>query len=418
MTQDELTHSHFIEGLDSDLPFDKLLPATDRERLVDYAARMLGGDVRLLSVEGERLAGRFDGEAGGRRPLALDFEPVAFVECAEPSDAFDAVCELLEWWLGKQHKYLLASTMHHAVVESDYRELQQRNRELEVSEARYRELAEQLERRVQAQVKTIKSAERQLYQQEKLASVGQLAAGMAHEINNPIGFVTSNLRMAGEYVEQLKDYIGKLEAQLEGQLPQEQKEIAYLYQDFGELLQESEDGCGRVTAIVKNLKDFSNVDGTERARESVNDLIEKVCDLYRSQLPEGVALQLKLSDVPLVTLLVGHMAQVFSNLLLNALEAVRSLDPGDRAGSISFATVREGEQVLIKVADNGCGMDADTQRRSFEPFFTTRVVGQGTGLGLTVCRDIVMAHQGTIGLSSQLGRGTVVTIKLPVDAVE
>lgn len=409
MTREMIDPVRLIEGLDSDLPLDRLLPVRDAERLVAHAQRLLEVPVRLLAPDGTLLGGVPSLEATTRRPLLLDFEPVALLESGIEGDRLEAMAQWLEWWLGKQQKYLLASNMHHAVVESDFEQLQARNRELEVSEARYRELAAQLEKRVQAQVKLIKTAERKLYAQEKLASVGQLAAGMAHEINNPIGFVTSNLHMAKDYLAELEGYIAGLESE-RASVPEGHQALVETLADFSELLTESSEGCRRVAEIVRNLKDFSNVDGTEQARESVNTLIERVCDLHRNRLPDTVTLTLRLEVVPPVMLLVGHMAQVLANLLSNALQAVQD-QPG---GRISFASSVCGDRVRIRVADNGCGMDEATRRRAFEPFFTTRAVGRGTGLGLSVCRDTVLAHQGHIELVSAPGRGTLVTIELPV----
>ncbi len=403
-----------VLGVDADVDPARLLPAKECQRLVTILAPLLGGSVRLCNAEGELLAQVGDAPGTEPLPLLLDFETVATLQADAPQEALNSAVRLLEWWLGKQLQYLMAASLHHAIVESDYAELQERNRELEISEGRYKALAEQLETRVQTQVRTIKLAERQLYNNEKLASVGQLAAGVAHEINNPVGFVTSNLRMAGDYVEQLKGYIRDLEAQCPAaQRPKQQHAIGVIFEDFTDLLTESLQGCDRVTAIVKNLKDFSNVDGGSLSMGSVNDLLATVHELHLSKIPADIKVRVKPGTLPDLPMNGGNMAQVFANLLNNALDALRQGASGE-SKQVLISTVLEDGMIMVRFSDNGPGIDAAQQRRVFDPFYTSKPVGQGTGLGLTVCRDIVQAHGGHIQFRSQPGRGSLVVISLPL----
>ncbi len=187
-----------------------------------------------------------------------------------------------------------------------------------------------------------------------------------------------------------------------------------LYQDFDELLDESLDGCLRVTAIVKNLKDFSNVDSADKTPCNINKLIETVHELVQNQLPENMNVVLKLGKVPDLKVNGGHLSQVFYNLMSNAIDAI-SGSAMERPGKVSFSTSEEHTKLIIKVSDNGPGMEADVLKNIFVPFYTTKDVGSGIGLGLSVCRDILVAHGGDISVHSVKGVGSQFIINLPLD---
>lgn len=396
-----------VLGIDSELSLGQLLSETEQQQWLALAALLAGAPATFSPAPAP---------CGVSLALQGDCEPLAYLAAAEEGEGLRLLVTLLNRHLQSERKYLMASGLHEVVVSNDYQALMEEHKALQASEQRYKELSAQLEQRVAEQVQTIKRAERKLYHAEKLASVGQLAAGVAHEINNPIGFVTSNLSMAQRYVEQLQTYIRALGEQFDkAQLPRGYEELHYLFEDFFELLQESTEGCQRVSAIVRNLKVFSNVDGQARSRGSVNQLINNLCDLYANQIPQGIEIKKQLGDVPEITMNPGMLSQMLAQLLLNAVQAVREVQ-ADRRGWILFSTSVEQEQIQIVVADNGCGMSAEVLHHVYEPFYTTRVVGSGTGLGLTVCRDVVRAHHGEIQVSSQLGRGTRVVVNLPLES--
>ncbi len=394
-------------GIEQEVTLDDLLKEPERGQWLEVSRGLLQAPVALLDATGQAVAGEQDPDAA-RVPLVLELEPVGYLAAACERERLQALQQFWQWNLKQRLKYRMASDMHTRIVHDDYHELQARNQELAASEARYRELAEQLEIRVREQVRTINAAQRQLYEQERLASIGHLAAGVAHEINNPVGFINSNLHTAQEYVASLRAHLQPAE---QGGKRVSAQELAYIFEDFDDLFSESLDGCARVKKIVQSLKDFSNVDGCEMQRCSVNTLLENVHELFRNRLPEGVEVHLKLAEVTPLELNPGHFGQVFFNLMSNALDALKGQQ--ERAGRISLASEQLADSVRVRISDNGPGMPPEVVKQAFVPFYTTKSVGSGTGLGLTVCRDIVQAHGGTIQVKSRPGVGTQILISLP-----
>jgi len=398
-----------IVGIDNELTLAQLLTERERQQWLSLADLLGAGPVTMAPAPAA---------SGCSVALMGDCEPLAYLCAAQDSPALRRLAEVLNRRLHSERKYLMASGLHAAVVASDYAALKAEHQAVQESEARYRALSEQLEQRVKEQVVTIKRAERKLYQAEKLASVGQLAAGVAHEINNPIGFVASNLNMAQEYVTQLQAYVAAVAAvepdAAARALPPGHEQLPALFEDFHDLLRESSDGCQRIATIVRNLKVFSNVDGQSRSLGSVNQLIGNLCDLYASQIPQGIEIKQQLQPLPDIRMNPGMLSQLLAQLLLNAVHAVREVQ-ADRPGWVLLATQHADGCIQISVADNGCGMSPEVLRHVYEPFYTTRAVGAGTGLGLTVARDVARAHRGEIAISSQLGRGTRVEVSLPLE---
>lgn len=315
----------------------------------------------------------------------------------------------LELVLRDAHMYRMAADVHLQAVNADYEALQRKHEALQQSENRYRELSTQLEQRVAAQVTTIENTQRQLYQSEKLASVGSLAAGMAHEINNPIGFLRSNLGTAQGYVAQLRE---ALQAFLRGDIPTatqlcEKDDLAFVLDDFSSLLDESVQGASRVADIVAKLKTYAAIDHEGTTSTDINEAIRAVVSVITPQIPPGVQIELNLQTLPMLDCDPGRINQALFSLLDNARLAVGT------HGILQVSSFTEDGAVCIRIADNGCGIAPELQNRVFDPFFTTRAVGQGMGLGLSVCRDIVRAHQGSIELRSTPGAGSSFTIRLP-----
>jgi len=252
-------------------------------------------------------------------------------------------------------------------------------------------------------------AQQQLLQAEKMAAVGQLAAGVAHEINNPLSFVTSNLSV-------LKTYGDSLLAQLDANpaIPAndaDRAQLANIRQDLPELLQESQDGLLRIRTIVAQLKDFSQVDKTQWQPTDLQAGIESTVGMAQHAF-QGKQIELvrEFGTLPLVPCMAGRINQVVLALLLNAAQAIT------RQGCITIRTGCDDTQAWIEVADNGCGMSPEVMRRMFDPFFTTRPVGKGTGLGLSVAHDVVVAHGGHMDVTSTPGQGTTVRVWLPLQA--
>jgi PAS domain S-box-containing protein len=264
----------------------------------------------------------------------------------------------------------------------------------------------------------LKSAQGQLLQSEKMAAVGQLAAGVAHEINNPIGFVSSNLNTLRKYTLEILDVATadlRVAATLEPEHPlrlqiekiHNDAEVAFLQQDITDLLRESSEGLTRVKKIVTDLKDFSHVDEAEWQEVDLNRGLESTLNVAWNELKYKARVVREFGDIPLVRCIPAQMNQVFLNLLINAGQAI------EESGTITLRTGHENSHVWVEIEDTGKGIPADIKARIFEPFFTTKPVGKGTGLGLSISWDIVQRHHGSIQADSQIGKGTVFRISLP-----
>jgi hemerythrin-like metal-binding protein len=294
-------------------------------------------------------------------------------------------------------------------------DLAQANRELENKvEERTSALAES-NRKLQAEraeltvlLQKVQDTQSQLLQSEKMASIGQLAAGVAHEINNPIGFVNSNLGTLWRYVEDLLRFADLGAATPEGATLKQQVDLDYLRTDLRDLLRESQEGLDRVRKIVANLKDFSRVDQAEWQDADLLAGLESTLNVAWHELKYKAEIVRELVPLPDVHCVPAQLNQVFLNLLVNAAQAIAE------HGTITLRSGVEDAFVWIEVADTGCGMDEATQRRIFEPFFTTKPVGTGTGLGMSLTYDIVKKHGGSIEVDSAPGQGARIRIRLPV----
>lgn len=403
-----------LPAYDRDLSLQELLKGIDHGELARSLGSLLDAPFRLVAADGSVLLGEALDASADRVPVCADMELVGYLEVqADAGERLPAAAHLIEIILRSAARYMMASDLHLSVVQSDFDKLEKEHQALMESEARYKQLAESLDRRVKAQVKTIESAQRRLYQAEKMASVGQLAAGVAHEINNPIGFIRSNLTTAQSYVRTIasfseKSAIGSGDGEVHALL--NESDMHFVLEDFEALLRESIDGTERVARIVKDLKGFSNVDRSEEEIIDINECIRGVCNLARPDIEKRAHLVLELKMLPLTRCQPGYLGQALLNLLLNAGKAI------EQGGRICVTTFAEDKWIVIRVSDNGKGMEEDVLQRAFDPFFSTGTVGQGAGLGLTVARDIVVAHKGEITIDSRIGRGTRVTIKLPVVA--
>ena len=258
----------------------------------------------------------------------------------------------------------------------------------------------------------------QIIQQEKMASIGQLAAGVAHEINNPMGFITSNLTSLGKYAAKLDEYIAALLQSL-GSCPdhpgmaeldalRQKLKVDYIISDVCELVNESLDGANRVQRIVQDLKSFSRVDQVESRQINLNELLETTINIAWNELKYIATLERDFGAIPEILCYPQQLNQVFLNLLVNAAQAM------EKQGTIVVRTWGDNDKVFVSVVDTGKGMPEQVRKCVFEPFFTTKEVGKGTGLGLSISADIIRKHGGEITVESQAGVGTTFTVMLPV----
>lgn len=265
-----------------------------------------------------------------------------------------------------------------------------------------------------------KLLESQLVQSEKLASLGQLAAGVAHEINNPVGFISSNLSTLDGYFSQLQQMLDAYRQAEESLAPGEQRdqlktlrndlELDFLKEDIPILIRESKEGIGRVVQIVKDLKNFSRVD-SDQSWQFANLLqgIDSTLNIVASELKYKADVIKQYAPLPEIECLASQINQVVMNLVVNAAQAM-----GPERGTITISNGVEGENIWLEVADNGCGIAPETVQKIFDPFFTTKPVGEGTGLGLSLSYGIVKKHRGDISVSSELGKGTTFRVVLPI----
>lgn len=296
--------------------------------------------------------------------------------------------------------------------------LSELNRSLEAKvEARTHELAvanRQLEHEhaeMKALLDKIQSTQQQLLQSEKMAAIGQLAAGVAHEINNPIGFVNSNLGSLKSYTANLLRLIDAYES---GQTQaiaaaRQAADLEFLREDLPALLAESQEGLDRVTRIVQDLKDFSRVDQAEHQRADLNAAMNSTLNVVRNELKYKADVIVELGEIPEVDCVPAQLNQVFMNLLVNAAQAI------PERGKIFVRSGVEHDHVWFEIEDTGCGMPAETRQHIFEPFFTTKPVGKGTGLGLSISYDIIVKrHRGRLEVDSEPGKGSKFRIWLPI----
>ena len=265
-------------------------------------------------------------------------------------------------------------------------------------------------------IKRLEEAQNQLLQSERMASIGQLAAGVAHEINNPVGFVNSNLGSLQRYVTDMLRLLSvyeKAEGALPGAAMQEISQVkadidvAFLREDVANLLVESLDGLKRVTRIVQDLKDFSHVDESERQWADLEAGLESTLRVVWNELKYKAEVIKEFAGIPQVECFAFQLNQVFMNLLINASHAIEG------RGTIAIRTGHDDACVWVEVQDSGRGIKPEHLPRIFEPFFTTKPVGQGTGLGLSLAYGIVKKHDGRIEVKSELGQGTVFRVILP-----
>ena len=259
-------------------------------------------------------------------------------------------------------------------------------------------------------------------QSEKMASIGQLAAGVAHEINNPIGFVTSNLGSLEKYLAKLKEFISFQDQELTTQANQEtlervaanrkQLKIDFTLEDIDDLLAESRDGVDRVGKIVRDLKGFSRVDEAEHKLADLIECLESSINIAWNEVKYKATLNRDFAELPQILCFPGQLNQVFVNLLVNAAQAMET------QGTIDLKAWADEDAVYIRISDSGCGISAENCQRIFDPFFTTKEVGKGTGLGLSITYDIIKKHQGEIRVESRIGEGTSFTIQLPIRSEE
>lgn len=259
----------------------------------------------------------------------------------------------------------------------------------------------------------------QLAHMEKMASLGSLTAGIAHELNNPINFVSSNIAPLRRDIEDLLDILerycslspkdGRLAEKIaEIEDMRDELDLDYIVDEIYQLLDSIADGAERTATIVKDLKNYSRIDKNEYRLSDIHEGIESTLTLLFNQVKNNIKIEKNYQDIPEIECLPGQLNQVWMNISANAIQAMHS------GGTLRVTTSHDDDYVYVTLADNGVGMSDEVKDRIFEAFFTTKDIGEGTGLGMSISASIIEKHHGEISLESEEGKGTSFTIKLPI----
>ncbi len=317
------------------------------------------------------------------------------------------------------------------LVEERTIELQQTNEQLHLEIEDHKRSEEKLKNsrnELEKTLEELKNTQAQMLQSEKMVSIGQLAAGVAHEINNPTAFVSSNLNTLFEYQEDISSLIKeyrelfaetkKLVEENEIFMPikdnlisieafEKDVDIDFTLEDIPLMLKETQEGTARIKKIVIDLKDFSHPGEDEAGYANINQCLDSTLNIVRNEIKYKATVFKEYADLPEVKCYYQQLNQVFVNLLVNAAQAI------EEKGEIKVTTRSIGEEIEIIIADTGNGISEDNLSRIFDPFFTTKEIGKGTGLGLNVAYNIIQKHMGSIKAESTLGEGTHFIIRLP-----
>ncbi len=314
----------------------------------------------------------------------------------------------------------MTSNLQSQVVEDSYSQLQHKAERLAQSEQKYRQLAESLEQQVTRKTATLKQAMSTMAQQEKMAAVGQLAAGVAHEINNPMGFIISNLNALREHCQNLNSFFQAYRVVVEHknqlaasnntfhwQALYRKHEIEYLLSDIDAIVAESLEGAQRIKKIVTDLKEFSKPGLHNAVQVDINQLLQTLLNVSKAHIGDHIQLTTDFAPLPKICCIPQQINLALLNILLNAIQSING------RGKLSISTRPIKDQVEVVIRDYGCGIASKDLPKIFDPFFTTREIGKGKGLGLTFAYDVVQKHQGSITARSEVTKGTTFTIRIP-----
>ena len=392
-----------------------ILSAAEVVPLLKGMVRAGAAEVAVLDTAGNTLWLERDPAAGGglagNIPIFLEGEPVGKLLIKgragreEPLKGLASLLlDALNTIIANNLKRMLTTEVHTAVVNQSYEDLVETNRRLAESEAQYRELAGELEKKVEERTSELKLAHARLLQQEKMASIGQLAAGMAHEINNPLGFITSNLNTLHKYAQRLMEMLELYRTMIgndvavaavaaAAQQKWQKLKLDLVCADISVLIGQSLEGAERVGKIVADLKGFSHIDELAEAMADLNAEIDRTVSVLGHEIPGDAVIIRDYQPLP--------------GLLCNP-SLLR----------LVISTNCDSTGVRIGFADNGPGIPHELKNRIFEPFFTTKEVGSGTGMGLAVAYDVVARYGGTIEVESPADGGALFAITLPLQRTE
>jgi len=423
------THIEFIIGEEKRL--SDIVGKLEIEPLLRSALKLginrvalLDEDERVLVALGESVVEQQGTCREIRLPILVEGEPKGTLLLASAGQilGLEAIARLLQDSLQltvtNNLKRMLTTEVHTSIVQESYEQLVSTNHRLMESERRYRTLARDLEIKVKERTAELQQAYQRMLQQEKLAAVGQLAAGMAHEINTPLGFINSNLNSFAKYQNRMAEMLGLYRLLLtkesspetiKQQTEQRWKELKldFLLEDSGVLLGQSLEGADRIATIVAQLKGFAHLDGMEQQSMDLQHELKQLLAGLAPQLPPNSRITTDLQPLPPLVCRVPLLLQAFANILDNAIKS-RS-----EGLELTVYARQESDLILVAISDNGCGIPAENLPHIFEPFFTTRPGGSGSGMGLTVAREAIIGAGGSIEVESLAGQGTTCRVTLP-----
>lgn len=310
------------------------------------------------------------------------------------------------------------------IAKENSRIVKEQNVVLEIKVKKRTEEIEHKNEELNQTLSDLQQAQMQLVESEKMASLGQLTAGIAHEINNPINFVTGNIGPLKRDVEVLFEAINMLERYNKSDMPDEVKikqfalfkdeqDFDYLKIEINHLLKGINEGATRTAEIVKSLRIFSRLDEDDLKLADVNEGLESTLIIVNNLL-SGINVIKQYGDLPLINCYPGKLNQVFLNIISNALYAIDHKYEKNSGGELLVETYKDDSFVYIVIKDNGIGMSEEVKRKMFDPFFTTKDVGQGTGLGMSIAFNTIQKHNGNIEVISEVGVGTTFKLQLPL----
>jgi len=312
-------------------------------------------------------------------------------------------------------------------VKSSNTRLETEVKQRQVAEQALQQLNETLEVRVQERTATLaklnqelKDNQAKILHQDKMACIGQVAAGIAHDINNPVGFISHNLTILKRYMQRFEQFVALQEALIKARADTDLQcgweknhrdfKIAEIFQELPEMLDECHDGTTRITQIVQGLRSFSRLDAPQHRFTDLHQCLDSTLALLRHEMRDKISVIRDYGDLPQRYCYAEQINQVFMNLLINAAQACEA------GGEIRIRSWTHEQQIFISISDSGCGIPQDQLKQVFEPFYTTKPIGVGTGLGLSIVYDIVTRHHGEISVTSTVGVGTTFTLQFPFDS--
>ena len=320
------------------------------------------------------------------------------------------------------------------LVIRDITEDRRKSEEIQALNKRLIDTSTQIEaknKKLESTLKRLEETQAQMLQSEKMASIGQLAAGVAHEINNPTGFVSSNLKTLedyqadiGELIKKYQEFLSSMQTADSGiELPapldcklseikafEKDIDIGFLMEDIADLINDCREGTERIKKIVLDLKDFAHPGEDKIQSTDINKGLTSTLNVVNNELKYKATVHQELGEIPMVHGYPQQLNQVFMNILVNAAQAI------EKKGDIHIRTQTVDGHVEVMISDTGCGISAENLGKIFDPFFTTKDVGKGTGLGMNIAYNIIKKHNGTIGVQSEVGKGTTFTIRIPAES--